>query len=135
MADVTVVNSIHSHDPRVPLGPLYLCSFLEAQGYDVDFRDYQTCDADDPFDMAAFLAFADTDAHSYTHSHSYSHTHTDPNRYRYSNCNQHANHHTYTFYCPGSPNVGTRTAVTSIPRRTNNRHNERGRHADSVVWC
>ncbi|MFC1639500.1 B12-binding domain-containing radical SAM protein [Gemmatimonadota bacterium] len=61
IADVTVVNSIHSHDPRVPLGPLYLCSFLEAHGYDVDFRDYQICDDVDvgkPEHFAAWLSGA-----------------------------------------------------------------------------
>jgi radical SAM superfamily enzyme YgiQ (UPF0313 family) len=46
MSDVTVVNSIHSHEPRVPLGALYLTSFLETHGYAVDFRDYQVCDDD-----------------------------------------------------------------------------------------
>lgn len=46
MADITVVNAVHSHDPRVPLGPLYLCSALESEGYEVDFRDYQTCEDD-----------------------------------------------------------------------------------------
>ena len=36
MADVTVANTIHSHDPRVPLGPLYLSSFLEAHGFGLE---------------------------------------------------------------------------------------------------
>ena len=59
MADVTVVNSIHSHDPRVPLGPLYLTSYLEAHGYAVDFRDYQVCEDDDvgkPEQFASWLS-------------------------------------------------------------------------------
>jgi len=42
---------------HVPLGPLYLTQALEAAGFDVDFRDYQCCPADDPFDMEVFLDF------------------------------------------------------------------------------
>jgi len=43
---------------HVPLGCLYLTRALENAGLSVDFRDYQTCDADDPFDMSTFLDFA-----------------------------------------------------------------------------
>jgi anaerobic magnesium-protoporphyrin IX monomethyl ester cyclase len=42
---------------HVPLGPLYLTRALENAGFEVDFRDYQLCEADDPFDMATFLQF------------------------------------------------------------------------------
>jgi len=42
---------------HVPLGPLYLTRALEDAGFEVDFRDYQTCDSDEPFDMATFLDF------------------------------------------------------------------------------
>ena len=43
---------------HVPLGCLYLTRALTDAGFEVDFRDYQTCDTDEPFDMATFLAFA-----------------------------------------------------------------------------
>ena len=42
---------------HVPLGCLYLTRALEDAGFEVDFRDYQRCPSDDPFDMAAFLDF------------------------------------------------------------------------------
>jgi len=41
----------------VPLGCLYLTRALESAGFDVDFRDYQLCPSDDPFDMEVFLDF------------------------------------------------------------------------------
>jgi radical SAM superfamily enzyme YgiQ (UPF0313 family) len=47
---------------HVPLGCLYLTRALENAGFDVDFRDYQTCQADDPFDLQAFLNFLDDPA-------------------------------------------------------------------------
>jgi len=42
---------------HVPLGPLYLARALEDAGVGVDFRDYQCCPSDDPFDMEVFLEF------------------------------------------------------------------------------
>ncbi len=45
MADVAIVNSIRSHNPRVPLGSLYLCAYLEANDVEVEFRDYQVCES------------------------------------------------------------------------------------------
>jgi anaerobic magnesium-protoporphyrin IX monomethyl ester cyclase len=42
---------------HVPLGPLYLTRALEDTGFEVDFRDYQCVDSDDPFDMGVFLDF------------------------------------------------------------------------------
>ncbi len=45
-------------EPHVPLGCLYLTRALERDGFEVDFRDYQTCGSKDPFDMESFLAFA-----------------------------------------------------------------------------
>jgi anaerobic magnesium-protoporphyrin IX monomethyl ester cyclase len=42
---------------HVPLGPLYLTRALEDAGLEVDFRDYQCCPAEDPFDMEVFLDF------------------------------------------------------------------------------
>ena len=42
---------------HVPLGCLYLTRALEDAGFSVDFRDYQTCPTDDPFDLEAFLHF------------------------------------------------------------------------------
>ncbi len=65
-ADITLVNlnmlfmrygEEIERELHVPLGPLYLTRALEDAGYTVDFRDYQTCPADDPFDMEEFLDF------------------------------------------------------------------------------
>jgi anaerobic magnesium-protoporphyrin IX monomethyl ester cyclase len=42
---------------HVPLGCLYLTRALEDAGLAVDFRDYQLCSSDDPFDLNVFLAF------------------------------------------------------------------------------
>ncbi|MGD8718943.1 MAG: radical SAM protein [Candidatus Zixiibacteriota bacterium] len=47
---------------HVPLGPLYLTTALEDAGFDVDFRDYQRCPSDDPFDMDVFLDYLDDPA-------------------------------------------------------------------------
>ncbi|MBC8471863.1 MAG: B12-binding domain-containing radical SAM protein [Planctomycetes bacterium] len=66
MADITLVNlnmlyirygEQTERELHVPLGPLYLTRVLEDAGFKVDFRDYQLCDADDPFDMETFLEF------------------------------------------------------------------------------
>src|SRR5512140_202243 len=43
---------------HVPLGCLYLTGALEAAGFTVDFRDYQLCESEDPFDLEEFLTFA-----------------------------------------------------------------------------
>ncbi|MBI5724684.1 MAG: radical SAM protein [Planctomycetes bacterium] len=47
---------------HVPLGCLYLTKALEKAGFNVDFRDYQTCPSDQPFDMNVFLAYMDKPA-------------------------------------------------------------------------
>ncbi len=66
MADITLVNlnmlyirygEKAERELHVPLGPLYLTRALEDVGFEVDFRDYQLCDADDPFEMETFLDF------------------------------------------------------------------------------
>ncbi len=67
MADLTLVNMnmlyIKYLDGRVrrqchlPLGPLYLISALEAQGLEVDFRDYQLLEADELFSPGALCEF------------------------------------------------------------------------------
>ncbi len=65
-ADITLVNlnmlfmrygEEIERELHVPLGPLYLCRALEDAGYQVDFRDYQCVDSDEPFDMNVFLNF------------------------------------------------------------------------------
>jgi radical SAM superfamily enzyme YgiQ (UPF0313 family) len=65
-ADITLVNlnmlfmrygEEVERELHVPLGCLYLTRALETAGYAVDFRDYQLCPGDDPFDMATFLDF------------------------------------------------------------------------------
>jgi radical SAM superfamily enzyme YgiQ (UPF0313 family) len=65
-ADLTLVNlnmlfmrygEQIERERHVPLGCLYLTAALERAGFTVDFRDYQLSEADDPFDIEAFLAF------------------------------------------------------------------------------
>ncbi len=66
MADITLVNlnmlfmrygEEIERELHVPLGCLYLTRALEDAGFRVDFRDYQTCPSDDPFDLDTFLEF------------------------------------------------------------------------------
>ncbi len=66
MADITLVNlnmlfmrygEQIERELHVPLGCLYLTRALEIAGFDVDFRDYQLSESDDPFDMPIFLDF------------------------------------------------------------------------------
>lgn len=70
-ADITLVNlnmllirygEEAERERHVPLGCLYLTRALEAAGFSVDFRDYQLCDAEDPFDIDAFLGFLENPA-------------------------------------------------------------------------
>ena len=65
-ADITLVNlnmlfmrygEEVERELHVPLGPLYLTRALEDAGFEVDFRDYQCVDSDDPFDQETFLDF------------------------------------------------------------------------------
>jgi len=65
-ADITLVNlnlpfmrygDQIERELHVPLGCLYLTRGMEAAGFEVDFRDYQLADADEPFDLQTFLAF------------------------------------------------------------------------------
>jgi anaerobic magnesium-protoporphyrin IX monomethyl ester cyclase len=65
-ADITLVNlnmlfmrygEETERELHVPLGCLYLTRALDKAGYVVDFRDYQCCEAIDPFQMGAFLDF------------------------------------------------------------------------------
>ncbi len=71
MADITLVNlnmlfirygEEAERELHVPLGPLYLTRALEDAGFEVDFRDYQVCTADDPFEMETCLDFLDDPA-------------------------------------------------------------------------
>ncbi|HEY3323432.1 MAG TPA: radical SAM protein [Planctomycetota bacterium] len=66
MPDITLVNlnmlfmrygEEIERERHVPLGCLYLTRALEDAGFSVDFRDYQLCNATDPFDMNVFLDF------------------------------------------------------------------------------
>jgi len=66
MADITLVNANMLYvryvdsverEFHVPLGPLYLTKALEEAGFDVDFRDYQRVNSDDPFQPAAMADF------------------------------------------------------------------------------
>jgi radical SAM superfamily enzyme YgiQ (UPF0313 family) len=65
-ADITLVNlnmllirygEEVEREIHVPLGCLYLARALEDAGFSVDFRDYQTNDVEEPFDLEAFLSF------------------------------------------------------------------------------
>ncbi|MBW2533803.1 MAG: B12-binding domain-containing radical SAM protein, partial [Deltaproteobacteria bacterium] len=66
MADVTFINlnmlhiryeGSYERELHLPLGLLYLTSVLEEAKLEVDFRDYQRCEADDPFDLDVFVDF------------------------------------------------------------------------------
>jgi radical SAM superfamily enzyme YgiQ (UPF0313 family) len=67
-ADITLVNlnllfmrygQDTERELHLPLGCLYLTRALEDAGWRVDFRDYQLCQSDSPFDMDVFLSFLD----------------------------------------------------------------------------
>jgi radical SAM superfamily enzyme YgiQ (UPF0313 family) len=68
MADITILNlnmlyvryfdSIE-RERHVPLGPLYVTAALEAAGFAVDFRDYQTHEADELFSPDEIVRFLD----------------------------------------------------------------------------
>ncbi len=71
MADLTLLNlnmllirygEAVERELHVPLGPLYLVRALERAGFEVDFRDYQTSSAEDPFDLEALLSFLERPA-------------------------------------------------------------------------
>jgi len=66
MADITIVNLNMLYlrhmdgierERHLPLGPLYLAAALEQAGLEVDLRDYQQCDAEDPFSREAIADF------------------------------------------------------------------------------
>jgi anaerobic magnesium-protoporphyrin IX monomethyl ester cyclase len=70
-ADITLINlnmllirygEKAERELHVPLGCLYLTRALEDAGLIVDFRDYQACEEEDPFDMETFLAFLESPA-------------------------------------------------------------------------
>ena len=70
-ADITLVNMNMllirygeevDREFHLPLGCLYLIRALEDAGFGVDFRDYQMCQAGDPFDLDMFLAFLEEPA-------------------------------------------------------------------------
>jgi len=70
-ADITLVNlnmlfirygEEVERELHVPLGCLYLTRALEDAGFEVDFRDYQLCPSDSPFDMEVFLSFLEDPA-------------------------------------------------------------------------
>jgi radical SAM superfamily enzyme YgiQ (UPF0313 family) len=70
-ADMTLINlnmllirygEESERERHVPLGCLYLTRALEAAGFSVDFRDYQLCDAEDPFKIESFLTFLEKPA-------------------------------------------------------------------------
>ncbi len=70
-ADITLVNlnmlfmrygEQIERELHVPLGCLYLTRALEDAGFEVDFRDYQRCPSDEPFDLEVFLSFLENPA-------------------------------------------------------------------------
>ena len=65
-ADITLINlnmlyvqygERLDRELHLPLGCLYLTRALEDAGFSVDLRDYQCCEAEDPFDLQAFVEF------------------------------------------------------------------------------
>ncbi len=66
MPDITLINlnmlfmryaQEIERELHVPLGCLYLAKAIENAGFSVDFRDYQLCPSDTPFDMDVFVNF------------------------------------------------------------------------------
>lgn len=60
LSDFTLINAVISPiaRPVVPLGPLYLVSVLENNGYSVDFRDYEVGSHRNPLSVENFVSFA-----------------------------------------------------------------------------
>ena len=68
MADITILNlnllyvryyDTVERERHIPLGPLYVTSALEANGFTVDFRDYQMHEAEDLFSADDECRFLD----------------------------------------------------------------------------
>jgi radical SAM superfamily enzyme YgiQ (UPF0313 family) len=57
MYDITIINSTFNQGKVVPLGPLYLVSVLENNGYKVDFKDYQLFNLEKSINSNLFLNF------------------------------------------------------------------------------
>jgi len=66
MADITILNlnmlyirhfDVVEKEIHLPLGPLYITRALENKGLDVDFRDYQLNNCNDPFDINNIIDF------------------------------------------------------------------------------
>jgi hypothetical protein len=71
MSDITLVNLnmliirypyAVERELHVTLGPLYLAAALERAGFEVDFRDYQIVETDDPFTIDSIVGFCDSPA-------------------------------------------------------------------------
>ncbi len=65
-ADITILNlnmlyvryfDTIEQETHLPLGPLYVASALERAGFEVDFRDYQLQELDDPFSSEGIVSF------------------------------------------------------------------------------
>ena len=74
MADITLANAnmlyvryvdTVEREFHVPLSPLYLTTRLEDAGYDVNFRDYQRVESDDPFQSETIADFMGDSAQQY----------------------------------------------------------------------
>ena len=60
MSDITLVNTVLPSDVKVPpQGILYLTAALEAEGFEVDIRDYQLCELDEPWEPATLARFVE----------------------------------------------------------------------------
>jgi radical SAM superfamily enzyme YgiQ (UPF0313 family) len=71
MADITIVNlnmlyvryfDTVERERHIPLGPLYVTAALEEAGFEVDFRDYQMHEAEDPFASGEIMGFLENPA-------------------------------------------------------------------------
>lgn len=63
MSDITLVNTVLPSEVKVPpQGILYLTAALEAEGFEVDVRDYQLCELDAPWEPATLARFAENAA-------------------------------------------------------------------------